>query len=535
VIAAVTPSEAVPGAYRGPARARVRRPPPLLLLLGGLVGLIAVVPIVYLVERAGELGWNTAWHELYQQRTLDLLIRSLVLAGVVMVTSMVIGVTAAWLVVRSDLPLRRVWQVLMVLPLAVPSYAAAYAWVSWRPSIAPFPGSVLVLTLVSYPYVYLPVAAALRRLDPAHEEVARSLGWGRTRVALALTLRQVWPAVTAGALLVALYVLSDFGAVATLRYEVFTFVIYGAYNAGFNPSRAAVLALALVGVALILVAIEAWVRGSPAYARLGGGAARRAAPVRLGSARPIAVAFVGVVFALGIGFPLWRFVYWTRRALETAVPWDDVGQALVNSLWLAFLAALATVVLAIPVGVLSGRYRSRSTALVERSTYVAHSLPGIVVAIALVFVGVRLLRPVYQEVPLLIIAYVVLFLPLAIGSVRNGIEQSNVRTEEVARSLGKRPWEVTLRITLPLAAPALAGGAALVFVTTMKELPATLLLHPTGMDTLATRLWTYTAESNYAAGAPYVAGLVLFAALPTALLSRFIVERAGTRDDVVVN
>ncbi|MFA5884983.1 MAG: ABC transporter permease subunit, partial [Acidimicrobiia bacterium] len=170
-----------------------------------------------------------------------------------------------------------------------------------------------------------------------------------------------------------------------------------------------------------------------------------------------------------------------------------------------------------------------------RSTYVAHSLPGIVVAIAWVFLGVRLLRPIYQEVPLLVLAYVVLFLPLAIGSVRNGVEQSQVRQEEVARSLGKRPLQVLWRVTLPLAAPALAGGAALVFVTTMKELPATLLLRPTGMETLATRLWTYTAETNYAAGAPYVMGLVIFAAIPTALLSRFIVDRNITRDDVFVN
>lgn len=512
-----------------------RRPPFLLGATAAIAGVVAILPIVYLVDRAGSLGWEAAWREIYQQRTADLLLRSLTLAGTVTLLATVIGVSAAWLVVRSDVPGRRVWQVLLVLPLAVPSYAAAYAWVSWRPGIAPFPGAVLVLTLVSYPYVYLPVAALLRRLDPAQEEVARSLGYGRARVACMLTLRQARPAIAAGALLVALYVLSDFGAVATLRYEVFTYVVYGAYNAGFNPSRAAVLALALVGVALILVVIESWVRGLPTYARIGAGAARAHIPVRLGRGKPVAIAFLGAVFALGIVFPMWRFVYWTRRALETSIPMDDVGNALMNSVWLSFLAATATVALAIPVGVLVARYRSRTTSVIERSTYVGHSLPGIVVAIALVFVGVKLLRPIYQEVPLLVLAYVVLFLPLAIGSVRSGVEQSQVRQEEVARSLGKRPMQVLFRITLPIAAPALAGGAALVFVTTMKELPATLLLHPTGMDTLATRLWTYTAESNYAAGAPYVAGLVLFAAVPTALLSRFIVDRSVRRDDVIVN
>jgi iron(III) transport system permease protein len=525
----------VPDSPREPPRRRVRRPPVLLLLAATVAAVVAILPIVYLVDRAGSLGWEAAWRELYQQRTFDLLVRSLTLALVVTLLASVIGVAAAWLVVRSDVPGRRVWQVLMVLPLAVPSYAAAYAWLSWRPSLAPFPGSVLVLTLVSYPYVYLPVAAVFRRLDPAQDEVARSLGYGPARIAFSLTLRQARPAIAAGALLVSLYVLSDFGAVAMLRYEVFTFVIYGAYNAGFNPSRAAVLALALVFVAAVLVVAESWVRGRPTFARLGAGAPRRQVPVGLGRAQPIALAFLGAVFALGIVFPMWRFVYWTRRALDTAVPWADVWAALRHSLWLSFLAAVATVALAVPVGVLVARYRSRVTTVIERSTYVAHSLPGIVVAIALVFVGVRLLRSIYQEVPLLVLAYVVLFLPLAIGSVRNGIEQAQVRQEEVAQSLGKRWWQVLVRVTLPQAAPALAGGAALVFVTTMKELPATLLLRPTGMETLATRLWTYTAETNYAAGAPYVMGLVLFAAIPTALLSRFIVDRNIARDDGFVN
>lgn len=493
------------------------------------------MPIVYLVDRAGSLGWDAAWRELYQQRTFHLLVRSLTLASVVTVLASFLGVATAWLVVRSNVKGRRIWQVLMVLPLAVPSYAAAYAWVSWRPSMAPFPGAVLVLTLVSYPYVFLPVAAVLRRLDPAQDEVARSLGYGQVRIAWSLTLRQIRPAIAAGALLVMLYVLSDFGAVAMLRYEVFTFVIYGAYNAGFNPSRAAVLSLALVFVAAILVVAESWVRGSANYARIGAGASRPHTPVPLGRAQPVAWLFLGSVFALGIVFPMWRFLYWTRRAVEASVPMDDVWKALEHSLWLSFLAAVATVALAIPVGVLVARYRSRTTTVIERSTYVAHSLPGIVVAIALVFVGVRLLRPIYQEVPLLVLAYVVLFLPLAIGSVRNGVEQSQLRQEDVARSLGKRPWQVLWRVTLPQAAPALAGGAALVFVTAMKELPATLLLRPTGMETLATRLWTYTAETNYAAGAPYVMGLVIFAAVPTALLSRFIIDRNPASDDVFVN
>lgn len=510
-----------------------RRPPILLVVIAALTALVALAPIVYLVERATRLGWANVRAELFQRRTLELLVRSLALTATVTVLCVVIGVAAAWLVVRADVPGRRIWQVLLILPLAVPSYAAAYAWVSWRPSIAGFGAATLVLTIVSYPYVFLPVAAALHRLDPAEEEVARSLGWRPWSVLLRLTLCQVRPAITAGALLVALYVLSDFGAVATMRYEVFTWVIYGAYEAGFNPSRAAILALALIAVALVLVVGEARVRGSAAFSRIGSGAPRPQSLMRLGRLKPIALGFLMLVVGVGIAFPAWRFVYWVREAIRVSTPIAEVFAALGHSLWFATLAAVVTIVLAVPIGVLAARYRTRTIAVVERSTYVAHALPGIVIGIALVFVGVRLLRPIYQETPLLVLAYVVLFLPLAVGSVRSSVEQSPVRLEEVARSLGSTPRRVLARVTLPLAAPGLAAGAALVFVATMKELPATLLLHPTGTDTLATRLWSFTSTTNYAAAAPYAAALVLFTAVPTALLSRFLLDRATGHSDVV--
>lgn len=531
-----TASATVPTRRRESWRTRTssgRQPPVLLFVIAALTALISLAPILYLVDRAAELGWANVSAELFQRRTLDLLVRSLALTGMVTVLCVIIGVSTAWLVVRADVPGRRIWQVLLILPLAIPSYAAAFAWVSWRPSMAGFGAATLVLTIVSYPYVFLPVAAALNRLDPAQEEVARSLGWRPGSVLLRLTLRQIRPAISAGALLVALYVLSDFGAVATMRYEVFTWVIYGAYNAGFNPSRAAILALVLFVVALILVMGEAQVRGSAAFSRIGSGAPRHQSLMRLGRLRPIALGFLMFVVGFGIAFPTWRFVYWVREAIRISTPITEVFAALRSSLWFASLAAIVTLVLAIPVGVLAARYRTRTIAVVERSTYVAHALPGIVIGIALVFVGVRLLRPIYQQTPLLILAYVILFLPLAVGLVRSSVEQSPVRLEEVARSLGNTPRRVLARVTLPLAAPGLAAGAALVFVATMKELPATLLLHPTGTDTLTTRMWTFTSESNYAAAAPYAAALVLFTAVPTALLSRFLLNRAtGQSDDV---
>ncbi|MDO9175234.1 MAG: ABC transporter permease subunit, partial [Actinomycetota bacterium] len=311
-----------------------------------------------------------------------------------------------------------------------------------------------------------------------------------------------------------------FGAVAAMRYEVFTWVIYGAYRAGFNPSRAAILATVLVMLALALVLAESAVRGR-AEARVGSGSPRAGNQVPLGRATPLAYLFVAAVLGPALVFPMWRIGVWVSTYVSTDISVHDVGGALGQTLMLAALAAVATVLLAFPTGVLAARSRSRLARTLERTTYVGHALPGIVVAISLVYVGVRLLRPIYLEVPLLVLGYVVLFLPLAVGAVRNSVAQSPPRMEEVARSLGDGPMRVLRRVTAPLALPGIGAGAALVLLATMKELPVTLVLRPTGTETLATRLWRYTSVSDYANAGPYALALVLFAAVPTALLSSF--------------
>ncbi len=507
--------------------------PLLLAVPAGVAAVVALLPLWYLVDRAFQRGWSQVADEVFRWRTLDLVIRSLTLTIVVTALCLVIGVAAAWLVGQSNLPGRGVLQVLLALPLAIPSYVSAYAWVSWDSSLAGFRGATLVLVLTAYPYVYLPVLAAFRRLDPAQVEMAASLGRSPVRVVIGLTVRQVRPAIAAGALLVALYVLSDFGAVATMRYEVFTWVIYGAYRSGFNPTRAAILSLVLVAIALVVVMAEARVRGSAAYHRVGSGAPRPARPVPLGRATPLAIAFVAGVLGAGIVFPVVRVIYWMQRGASTAFDAERFASSLSATLRVSALAALAVLALAVPVGVLAARFRRRWVHGVERATYVAHALPGIVVAVSLVYVGVRLLRPVYQQTPLLVLAYVVLFLPLAVGAVRHSVEQSPVRLEEVGRSLGRSPRQVLTRITLPLAAPGIGAGGALVFLTAMKELPATLLLHPTGMDTLATTLWTYTSVSDYASAGPYALALMLFAALPTAVLGGVLAVRPRPTPDVL--
>ena len=416
------------------------------------------------------------------------------------------------------MPWRSGWRVAMALPLSLPSYVSAYAWVSWRPGLAGFWGAALVLASVSFPFVHLPVAASLRRLDATHEEVARSLGRNSWQVATGLTLRQIRPAAVAGALLVALYVLSDFGAVATMRFESFTWVIYGAYRAGFNPARAAILSLVLVGLALVLVVAEGQVRGRGEAARVGAGSSRPASLVPLRRARWAVLAMMVGVVVVALLIPLWLVLRWFARA-SADIEWDRVLHALTATIGVAAAATAVTIALALPVGILAARARDRRAQGVERTTFVAHALPGIVIAISIVFVGIRVVPSLYQQLPLLVVAYAVLFCSLAVGTIRASVEQTPVVVDDVACSLGLSRSRVVSRVTLPLAAPGIAAGAALVFLATLKELPATLLLRPTGMEMLSTELWKHTSVSDHAGAAPYALLLVLVAAVPAAVLS----------------
>jgi iron(III) transport system permease protein len=477
------------------------------------------------VVRTGEAGLSRVADILLRERTLTLVLRSLALAGTVTLLCLVVGVGLAILVTRTNIPGRRLLAVTAALPLAIPSYVAAFAWISAVPEVSGFGGTVLVLTACCYPYVYLPVAAAMRRIDPSVEEVARSLGRSPWNTFWSVTARQLRPAAASGALLVALYALSDFGAPSLLRFDAFTRVIHQSYRSSFDRTPAAVLSLLLVVITVAITVAEARTRRSGEHTRVGGGVSRRPHRVSLGRLRWPAAGVAAVVIAVALVFPMLSLLYWFTTGLSAGIDVPRLVSSTVGSVWFSVLGALLCTALAIPVGVLAARHRGRTTSFVEHASFAGHALPGIVVALALVFFGARVAQPIYQRTPLLVIAYAVLFVPAAIGAVRSAVTMSPVRTEEAARSLGSTPWEVLRRVTLPLAAPGIGAGAALVLLTCMKELPATLLLRPTGAETLATSLWTETGVAAYGAAAPYGLALVVLAVLPTLALMRS--QRAG--------
>ncbi|GAB3711707.1 ABC transporter permease [Nocardiopsis nanhaiensis] len=511
-------------------RTGLLRRAPVLAAASVAVAAFVLVPLVYLVLRAFERGFGLAVDHVVSERTAELLWRTGLLAGTVTVACLVIGVACAWLIARSDLPFRRTMGVLFALPLATPTLVAAPAWISIWPEIAGFTGVFLVLTLGTYPYVMLPVMAALRSGDLATEEVARSLGKGAVRTFFLVTVRGVRPAVLAGGLLVTLYTLADFAAPSLMRYETLTINIFVSYRSGFDRTPAAIFACVLVLVAAVIMIAERRARGRAArfgQVRVGTGVMGRPPVVPLGRARwPAFLASVALLVA-AIGVPVATVAGWFVAGNSRGFHPDRLVDATVNTLAFSAMGALAAVVLAFPVALLAARHDGRFARFLESISYIGYALPGITIGLAFVFVGIRLVPGWYQETPLLILAYGVLFLPLAIAGVRAGVAAAPPRLEEVSRSLGKGSAVTHARVTLPLATPGIAAGVALVFLTAAKELPATLLLRPTGDDTLATQMWALTNRMLYGAAAPYALALILIAMIPALVLGFAVIERTN--------
>ena len=512
------------------------RPPAALWLSATLIAVAVLLPLGYLSLRASGAGAEL-WSLLFRPRTLEILGRTVVLVIAVTAISLAISLPVAWLTQRTDIPLRRMWSVLTVLPLVIPSYVVGFVIVAALgprgilqqvlagpfglerlPEIYGFPGALLAVTLVAYPYLLLILQASMQGLDPRLEEVARSLGHGRWDTFRKVVFPQLRPAMAAGSLLVALYTLRDFGAVSLLHYETFTWAIYLQYQTSFDRILAAGLSLVLVVVAVIILFLELRTRGKHQYHRAAASVSRSPAYVKLGKWRWLAVGFCSLVILVALVMPVSILGYWLVRGFSLG---ESNGLTLgyaMNSAYISGLAAAVTAAAAISIAVLDVRYPSLFSRLLERIAYIGFALPGIVIALALVFFGANYATPIYQTLVLLVFAYEVLFLPQAVGSVRSSLLQVSPRLEEAARSLGRTPLQTLAAITLPLVRPGILAGAGLVFLTAMKELPATLLLSPIGFKTLSTSIWSATSEGSFTKAAIPAVVLILLSSVPMAFL-----------------
>ncbi len=497
---------------------------------------VVMIPIVYLFLGALSAGTDGVDY-LIRARTLRIVGNSIALMLSATLLATLIAVPFAWLTSRSDLPWRRTWLVLGLAAMVIPSYLTAVTYaeafgpkgilqsvlepfgVERLPGIKGFAGAALTLTVVTFPYIVLPVRAAFLHCDRSLEEAGQSLGLNRWGVFRQIIMPQLRPALSAGMLMTALYCLSDFGAVAVMQFNAFTRAIF-IQTESYRMDKASVLALLLVGMTMVLLLLHSRMQLRGRHYRVGTGASRHLEAQPLGKWKAPALLFCASVVFLGVVIPLLVLFSWLVGHTITDPVHVPLTLLLHNTVGVSAIAALVVTLAAFPLALLAARGASHFNRWLVNLAYAGNVLPGIVIALALVMFATQNMLSIYQTLSLLIIGYAIRYLPFSVGATESAFAQINPRYEEAARSLGLSPWAALARITVPLARGGILAGLALVFLNVMKELPTTLILRPIGFRTFATRIWSAYDEAFLSSIALPGLVLILVSALALAIILR---------------
>jgi iron(III) transport system permease protein len=495
--------------------------PPVCVAVAVVIGL----PVLITMVQALQGGISAARTAITTGATPTLFLHTIELAAVVTPACGAIGLAAAWLVERTRLPGRRIWQLLLVAPLAVPLFVTSYAWATLSTSLTGFWGAAGIVTFSYYPIVFLLVSASLRVTDPALEETARSLGLGAWRTFVRVVLPELRPALLGGMLLVVLDTLVEFDAFVALKFQTLSVNIYAQYQLGFSAAGAAALSLFSTLICVVVLLGEYRLRGGANYTRISHGARRGVVRCRLGRAMPVVLAGLVLLVAVSLGIPLGLLVRWFAQAGRAAGAPAGVGSlwpATLTTVLLGVASGLVAVLLALPVAILAVRRRGTLANLLERSVYLSFALPDLVAAIAIAYGATHVVHFLYGTVVLLVLAEAMLFAPFAVVALRGTIGLIEPSLEESGRALGLGPLRTLWRVTLPLARPGLAAAGVLVFVFVLGDLSTAQVLLPPGLTTLGTQFWADAGSVAFAAAAPYAAVLIALALLATyVLMSRF--------------
>lgn len=468
---------------------------------------------------AGQLAW-TEWQALWSARIPRLMLNTLVLASWVAVGTLVLGVGTAWLVARREFRGRRVAVWLMVLPLAVPTYVFANIYTSLSPMVHGMAGAVFVLTLASFPYVFLLARAALDGQSPSLEDAARGSGCPPFERFTRVTLPLLRPALAAAVAIVVLHTVADFGAVSLLRVQTFTLAIFHQMSGRFDYQGAAGLSLVLIVLTLTLLILERFFRRKQRYYARAVGPLRR--PLARGAELVVIWGVLGSVALFALAVPLgWMFV-WTGQALSDGAVGSVFWGYTRNTFVAATLAALAAVVVALPVALYHVRRRTAASATALQLASVGFVLPGPVVALGVLVAVIAFAGPLYGTLFVLVAALTIRFLPLSVQTEEAALQQITPSVLQAGRSLGAGPIESLRRLVLPMMRGGLTAAFVFVFIDALKELPATLILRPVGFDTLAVRIWVESSEEMLELAAPAALMLVV-ASLPAI----WLILRAG--------
>jgi iron(III) transport system permease protein len=520
----------------------------------GAAALVAVPILAVLLSLASPA--YAIWAHLWRTQMAELLWNTLILLLGVGAGTLGLGTALAWLVVFHEFPGRRVFEWALVLPLALPAYVIGFVFLGMfefagplqtslrdafgsgvrLPDLRSGGGVILVMTLVLYPYVYTLARAALLEQAPEALESARSLGRSRLEAFRDVSLPLARPALVAGTTLACMEALADFGTVATFSYRTLTEAVYRVWHGMFDRLAATQLAAVLLGLAALLMLLEHLSRGRARFTH-----GRRATrppvrvPLRSVPAGAATACCLGV-WALAFGLPVSQLLVWAIRVVRRdGIPPDFLG-ALGASLGLAAAAAILTLGVAL---ILAYALRFRPNRMIGPAVRVAalgYALPGAVIAVGVLLPLSRLdhaLSALIEhalgfEVGLLLTgtaaallyAYLVRFLAISLQTVESSLTRIPRSLDEVARSLGAGAGRTLRRIHGPLIRRGLLAALLLVFVDVMKEMPATLLLRPLDVDTLAIAVWRRTGESLWEEAAVPALMLVLAGLIPVILLVR---------------
>jgi len=513
--------------------------PPIAVVVLGVI-----IPLAYLFVRAGQAEWTLLADLVFRERTLRLLWNTVSLTAGVLGGTMLLAFPLAWLTTRTSIPGRGALTLLGVLPLAVPGYVMAYVLLSttgtygtlaqlmgWvLPRLSGYDGALIALSLGTYPYLFLNLRTALLGLDPALEESAQALGYGRWEVFLRVVLPQLRPAFLSGGLLVVLHVLGDFGVVSLMRFETFSYALYLQYQAAYDRVYAACLALMLLALTVAVLFLEARLLRGLLLHRTGSGATRAPRRVPLGSWSIPAYLFALVVGVVSVAVPVLTVAYWMADSAVAGLPWASLGESLWASVSASAPAAVLAAVLALPVAYVGVREPSRATRIIERVAYLGYATPPLAFALALIVFTLAGVPILYQTLALLVLAYALHFMAEAIGPIRSALYQAPPNLEEAARALGRTPAQAFFSVTVPMLKRGLLVSVAFVFLSAMKELPITFLLSPPGFESLAMKTWSAANEAMFDAAAPYALTIMFFSAAFVGLL---LVQEKSKRTEKV--
>ena len=501
-----------------------RTPPLWLTIIILLIGLPLLLPFLYILFRAIEVGLDRSLELLIRPRMAELLSNTMLLMVCVTIGSIFLGTLCAFLLERYRFFGKSFFEVAMSLPLCIPAFVSCFTWISLTFRVEGFWGTIGIMTLSSFPLAYLPISATLKRLDRSLEEVSLSLGKSQTYTFWHAIFPQLKPAIGSSLLLIALHMLVDFGAVSILNYQTFTTAIFQEYEMSFNNSTAALLSAVLMAICSIIVLGETFFRGKQTLYNSGKGVTRPYPVKTLSFGKQcLTFGFFSSIFILSIGVPVIMLIYWliVGHSLESAGDFSEFLSAFSSSFIISSLGALLTVICALPLVWAAVRYRSKLTIWIDRLPYLLHAVPGLVIALSLIYFTINYANSLYQTFLVIIVAYFMLYLPMAQTALRASLEQLSDNIEKVGQSLGRSPFYIFRTLTLPAMLPGIAAAFSLVFLNLMKELTATLLLTPNDIKTLSIAVWEYTSDAQYAAATPYALMLVLFSGIPVFLLKKY--------------